>query len=140
MKTHLITLAVPHDEHTDASHTTQFAARAIPGSHVLNTEVVEADIFEAEWNEEAPALPMSVADAEQLMDDDGYISVVVAIDQDAFLDAARSAGGDTVIEDGVHPLVFDFGFAVAASATIVGVQGEQLLVLYSTCIAETLDD
>lgn len=136
MKTHLITLAVPHDEGMDHEDTIQHVARAVPGSHVVQSEIVEADLFAAEWDGGASALPMTAQDALTMMDEAGYISVVVAIDQATFLDAARSANDEFLMEDAVHKLAFDFGFAASAKATIVAVQGDQLLVHYSTLIEE----
>lgn len=152
MKTHLITLAVPHEDGVDLSEATQLAARAVEGSHVVSSETVEADLFEAEWDDGAPALPMTAKDALTLMDEAGYISVVVAIEQDKLL-SARSVHdkeeADSLYElpfefddhhDVLHELAFDFGYPASANATIVAVQGEQLLVLYSTLIQEAFAD
>lgn len=139
MKTHLITLAV-HDEDMDLTEATQFAARAVEGSHVVSSETVETDVFHAEWNDGEPALPMTAQDALALMDEAGYISVVVAIDQEELLAAARSTDDEFMMEDAVHKRAFDFGFSASATASIVAVQGDQLLVRYTTFIQEAFAD
>lgn len=114
----------------------------IPGTHMLDSAELGADLTDFEWDDgdDAPAMPMTAEDARELMGEDGYLTVVLAVDQTSYLEYhayATTAGADTH-EDLVHHAVFDFGVPHDCETRLLAVQGDDFIVSYTTRIAEHL--
>lgn len=91
--------------------------------------------------EESPQFPLSMLQAEDLMDRDGYVTVIVRLDQDKYLDHVIASATDDGLspEDYAHEAAFGFGRPRESSAEITGVSGSEFLVSYTTFIREYLD-
>jgi hypothetical protein len=105
----------------------------------------------AVWIDEAgvkhTALPQAVSDLEfpldqaaatLLMDENGFATFTIALDKWAFLNAAASAHKERIIEDFVHEQVLSFGYTYDSRAEPVAIDGESIIVAYTTNVAEAL--
>jgi len=137
----LITIAIDTSAgHSDAD--IKDLIHRIPGTHMLDSAELGADLTDFEWDDgdNLPAMPMTVDDASELMDDNGYLTVVLAIDKDSYLEhhAYSSTEGADTHEDLVHSAVFDFGLPHDSTTEILAVQGDDFIVSYTTYVAEHL--
>lgn len=116
--------------------------RRIPGTHLVDSAVFEAQINDFEWGtEDLPTLPMGQQHARALIDDEGFTTAIIAIDQQDYLDAqiySQTEGADTH-EDIVHRQVFSFGLPHECTTRIIAVQGDDFIISYTTKITEFLD-
>lgn len=109
---------------------------------MLDSAELDADLTDFEWDDAdgMPQMPMSVEDARKLMDEDGYLTVVLAIHKQSYLEyhAYSSTQGADTHEDFVHSAVFDFGLPHDCETELLAVQGDDFIVSYTTRIAEYL--
>lgn len=135
----LMTVAVDTaDKHSDAA--IKDLIHHIPGTHLLDSTVLKAQVADFEWDADADPtmLPMTQDQARSLMDESGYLTVVVMVDQDLYLQFAgfaNTVGADTH-EDLAHRQAFAFGLPHDCSITVVGVCGSDFVVSYTTNVAE----
>lgn len=135
----LITIAVDNSaNHSDQS--IKELIHRIPGTHMLDSAELNADLTDFEWDDEEglPQLPLSAEDVRGLMNEDGQITVVVAVNKDEYFEAVSKAateGADTH-EDLVHGELFDFGLPYDCTTKVLAVQGDDFIVSYTTRISE----
>lgn len=133
---HFLTIA------TDSVDAVTTISQYVYGVHVLgNTEVEKPAAVDVEWAEDSPTLPMSATDAEPLVNEDGYVTVVVMLPQEyVFTYAAAKFVGGEGVEDLAHDAAFDFGVTHDSSFEIVGVSGEDFVVRYTTFLSPHLHE
>lgn len=117
-------------------------AGGLPGSHILNKTEVNGDnpVFDLAEEENNAELPLDSDRAEALMDRDGFVTVILLLDQDNYLGyvVASATKGATTPEDYAHDTAFSFGIPNDCSAEIIGVSGSNFIVSYTTHIREQL--
>jgi hypothetical protein len=86
----------------------------------------------------APVFPINPDDAAAMMDEKGYVSVIISIDRGTFLEHVMGTCQDRIVEDFVHEQVFSFGSTCNSRAEAIGVDGENFIIEYRTCIADAL--
>lgn len=144
----IITIAVDDEaDHTD-SDIADLIGHA-PGLHVLARTQLKADITDFEWDtpthdeDESPALPLDPDQARTLMDEDGYVTVVLVLDADEYFrhhGYGVTPGADDHA-DLAHHHAFTFGVPHGCEIDVVAVAGDGgLVVRYSTDIATVLDE
>lgn len=133
MSIQLITIAVETGGLSTASQNTEAAVRAVEGAHLISSQELEVDVFDAEFRDEDPQLPLTEQEALALKDEHGDVSVVVSIDQ-----TELSGDGHGDILDLLHTKAFSFGHPAASVATVVAADAHDVLVRYSTNIDEAL--
>lgn len=136
--TRVLTIAVDGTEDIYGENLAEIIHRAVPGSHTLENQLVSTDIIMAEWsNGEFISSPMNTQEAAEFIDDDGFITVITAIDQDRYMEF-RAAGLSTIGADDeydlLHSSLFDFGLPTDCTATILAVSGTDFIVSYTTWI------
>ena len=95
-----------------------------------------------------PNSKMTVEQIHLLLDEEGYVSCIVAVDADEFLQTLMmiDPNGDTDIYDYLHDKSFDFGVPEDPSLQIIGVgpatkdHSGDLLIRYTTKIDEFLNE
>lgn len=88
-------------------------------------------------------LPMNAQTARRLCDEGGYLTVVLSMDLDDLVAAARSfgAGSENTEEDIIHDAAFDFGIPCDCSWRVLGVVDEYgVIVSYTTNVTDELND
>ena len=116
----------------------------LPGSHILNTTEIE-NIF-ADFNlsggegRKGPALTSE--QAENIMDRDGNVTVILLLDQENYFShfVASVIDGASSPESYAHNVAFKIGTPFEATAEIIGTSGADFIVSYTTHIREFLDD
>ncbi|KIA72669.1 hypothetical protein ANMWB30_24370 [Arthrobacter sp. MWB30] len=140
----LVTLVVDND-------TPGNIAGPIPGSRILSVAHLEAcTLLHVPVKHSINGLTNTVNDgataldpakAEELMDGDGVVTVVLLLDRDNFMEhvIASATTGKSTPESYAHSAAFTFGSPDEASAEIIGVAGTDFIVSYTTHIREFLD-
>lgn len=82
--------------------------------------------------------PISPENAAEMMDKDGFVSVLISVDKELFLEHVMGTCQELIVEDFVHDKAFSFGSTYNSKAEPVGVDGENFIVKYTTGIAEAL--
>lgn len=139
--THLLTIGI--DDTADprvAGELAEVVHRMIPGSHTVNSVPIETSFTDFEWDDNGlPMLPLDADDAQMLVDDQGFLTIVTTVDQDEFM-TQRAYGMTTEGADDEHDLlhntVFSFGLPYDATTLILAVQGTDFVVQYTTKIGE----
>lgn len=112
---------------------------------LLGYEEFDAAVVVLHREDEELDLPLSPAQARELMEPSGFLTVVLTVDKERYLDTLRRQDPSFVDDehDLLHDIAFGFGLAYDCTARVVGVQGDDFIVEYTTNIAEalsTLDD
>jgi hypothetical protein len=142
--THLLSIALDNSaDPAIARELAEIVHQVIPGSHTLDSVLLEADHTDFEWDDNALQLPMGAAEAKHLVNKDGRVSVITTVDQHSFMTAygAGLSDWDAASEvDVVHERVFSFGYPADAMAIVLAVQDDQFVVEYTTSIRDFIAD
>lgn len=101
----------------------------------------EASALDARLPGGTTVYPLTIEQAEDLMDRDGNITVTVLLEQSAYFERSINAaqGIEPGQEDYAHSVAFGFGQPLECSISVIGTEGEHFIVSYSTHIREFLD-
>lgn len=142
----IMTLAVDSSvDEVDGTSLKDLIPDTFPGIAVVNDEHVEdvsiSEIDATEPNIDGITLPLSLDVARALADEDNYITVVLEVDQNDFMEAvvtSRQTGGMDDEGDLVHDKAFAFGTAFNYELKIIGVVGYDFIVSYTTDLSEAI--
>lgn len=140
MKTRMLTLAITEIADTeDPQQLEELIAEAVPGIHVLDHSLITTGDYYLSPTFAGRPAPMDIKQAEALMDENGYLSTVVKVDQaKMFSPVGRLLNHTEEKLDMIHDLAYNFGHSADASIRVVGLENSDLLVLYRTNIAEAI--
>ena len=87
-------------------------------------------------------LPLNSQRAEDLMDRDGNVTLTLRLDQENYFRhvIASATDGSTTPEHYAHKTAFNFGRPFEGRSEIVGTDGPDFIVSYTTHVREFLDD
>lgn len=140
-----VDMAVQDVDNTTPPATTLQAA--LPGVHILNDQSVTG-VIDTEWaadNTTQPDLPMTFEQARNHVDDDGYATVILLVDQQDYMrhviEGIQTVDADNEL-DLVHnlaftfdpPRLYDYTTTYEDHVEIVGVAGDDFVVSYTTKI------
>lgn len=138
----IITIAVDETSEIPDHQVADLIHRLIPGSHGLSNHELAADFTDFEWDDNGDEyrLPMDEDQAQALMIDSEYLTIVVSVDQDEYLAAYADGlrGHDNDHLDFVHEQAFSFGLPHDCSVKILAADDDNFVVAYTTDIVESL--
>lgn len=143
-RTHFITIAAVDGEGVDPDKLVQLAKAALPSSHIISSSTIGAQVFDPEGlssDTQRRYLPLTRSEVQDVTDEDGFMTVIVSVDQEAYM-MAYAKGRQVEGADRHFDLLYReaFGFMAAVhsqAATIVAADENALLVHYS-CRFENL--
>lgn len=139
--TRILTIAVDDTCEMPKRQIAEVIHRAIPGSHTVSNVATHAYVSDFEWDDNEPhPLPLTREAAQNLAGDDGLITVVTTVDQDALMHARTSGlrGGDDE-HDLVHEQTFSFGLPHACNLQILAVTDDSFVIAYTTDVTVFLE-
>lgn len=116
----------------------------LPGSRILNTTEIEntSTDFNISGGEGRKGPALTSEQAENIMDREGNVTVVILLDQENYFShfVASATDESSSPESYAHSVAFAIGKPFEATAEIIGASGADFIVSYTTHIREFLDD